>query len=77
MKSFFKMFFVIGVLSFLAYLNSSKTDYQLSVLALQNVEALALGEGGMNSYCVGSGSLDCPSTLTKVQYVSKVYSMDN
>lgn len=71
MKNYLKLFLIIGVFSLLTYLSSLKTDCQVNVLMLQNVDALAMGEGGMGISCVGYGSLDCPLSLNKVLYVSQ------
>ncbi len=38
-------------------------------LVLENVEALAGGEGEQQVLCVGSGSVVCPVTKQKVEYV--------
>lgn len=71
MNNYLKLFLVLGVLSLLTYLISLKTDCRVNTLVMQNVEALAMGEGGFNAGCAGSGSLDCPSTLNKVRIVSQ------
>lgn len=47
MKNFLKIFLGIGVFSLLTYLSSIPTDYSVSTLMLQNVEALAMDEGGI------------------------------
>lgn len=48
----------------------------LSDVALDNIEALAAGEGsGSMWFCRGSGSLDCPNG-TKVEYIVDDYSLD-
>ena len=51
-------------------------DVDISNIALDNVDALAAGEGGDTGwYCFGSGSLDCPDG-TKVKYIIDDYSLD-
>ncbi len=48
----------------------------LSDVALDNIEALAAGEGGTSMwFCRGTGSLDCPSG-NKVKYIVDDYSLD-
>lgn len=42
-----------------------------SDIALYNIEALALNEGGGNFFCMGTGSLDCPSTHIKVAFIKR------
>nr|WP_165359802.1 NVEALA domain-containing protein [Parabacteroides goldsteinii] len=44
-------------------------------VALDNIEALAAGEGSSMWFCRGSGSLDCPNG-TKVEYIVDNYSLD-
>lgn len=39
--------------------NKSATTEDISILKLENVEALASGEGGTPVLCYGSGSVDC------------------
>ena len=41
-----------------------------SDLLLNNVEAIAGGESGGSSRCVGSGNITCPATGEKVDWVS-------
>ena len=45
-------------------------------LMIENVEALAAGEGGTPVHCVGYGCVDCPLGTIKVKYVSTSYSLD-
>lgn len=44
-------------------------------VALDNIEALAAGEGSSMWFCRGSGSLDCPNG-TKVKYIVDDYSLE-
>ena len=46
-------------------------------LLLKNVEALAWGEGGGYTSCLGVGSVDCPTTQYKVEYVMSGYSLES
>ena len=46
-------------------------------LLLKNVEALAWGEGGGYTSCLGIGSVDCPTTQYKVEYVMSGYSLED
>ena len=45
-------------------------------LMIENVEALAAGEGGTPMRCVGYGCVDCPLGTVKVKYVMTGYSLD-
>ena len=57
------------------YLMEEKST-PLSDVALENIEALAAGEGGTSMwFCRGTGSLDCPSG-NKVKYIVDDYSLD-
>ena len=49
--------------------------YSTNMLLLENVEALAYGEGPVN--CLGSGTVDCPHTFRKVKYVMEGYSLED
>ncbi len=46
-------------------------------LLLKNIEALARGEGDGYTYCLGVGSVDCPITQYKVEYVMSGYSLED
>ncbi len=46
-------------------------------LLLKNVEALAWGEGGGSSHCLGFGDVDCPFSEVKVRYVMTGYSLED
>ncbi|WP_287132590.1 NVEALA domain-containing protein [Bacteroides sp.] len=43
----------------------------LESLMLENIEALASGEGHVNISCFGLGSVDCPSSHVKVYLVQE------
>ncbi len=47
----------------------------LSII-LDNIEALAADEQNVPTNCWGSGSVDCPVTKVKVEYVATGYSLD-
>ena len=53
---------------------SRKEDLQS--LMLENIDALASGEGGIIPYCVGIGSVDCPINHVKVYAVTSYYSLE-
>lgn len=52
--------------------NNEKTDS----LLLENIEALASGEWDSTVHCIGIGSVDCPTTHTKVEYHFQSFSLD-
>ena len=56
------------------YLMEEKNT-SLSDVALDNIEALAAGEGGTSMWFCRTGSLDCPSG-NKVKYIVDDYSLD-
>lgn len=58
-------------------LSSQKSGKQMDDLLLKNVEALAWGEGGGYTSCLGVGSVDCPTTQHKVEYVMSGYSLED
>ena len=49
---------------------------ELNNLLLENVEALAAGEGSGTVNCVGIGSVDCPRNSSKVYVVFEGYSLE-
>lgn len=51
-------------------------DCAMDELMIENVEALAAGEGGTPVRCVGYGCVDCPLGTIKVKFVSTSYSLD-
>lgn len=65
---------LVASVTFTSYSHSKEKEFQN--LVLENIEALAAGEGGMNA-CIGSGSLDCPLTHDKVEYVIEDYSLES
>lgn len=74
MKKLISLLF-IGVIAAVAYwARPARTE--LSNLLLENVEALAAGEGSGSVYCVGTGSVDCPLNSSKVYAVYGGYSLE-
>lgn len=63
--------------------NESCSNSEMSSLLLENIEALAAGEGGTDGgefevskiKCIGIGALDCPIIHEKVKYVEEAYSL--
>ncbi len=41
-------------------------------LAFSNIEALASGENSGYYHCLGTGSLDCPKSFTKVAFIREI-----
>ena len=67
---------VMGILLIGCIYFMEKESTTLSDVALDNIEALAAGEGGSSMwFCRGSGSLDCPNG-TKVKFIVDNYSLD-
>ena len=67
---------VMGILLIGGIYFMEKESTTLSDVALDNIEALAAGEGGSSMcFCRGSGSLDCPNG-TKVKFIVDNYSLD-
>ncbi len=56
-------------------MQSSHQD-KVSSLLLYNIEALAAGEFMRPVYCLGRGSIDCPASHDKVDYVAEGYSLE-
>ncbi len=48
----------------------------MNELMIENVDALAAGEGGTIVRCIGSGCVDCPFNNVKVYIVLSGYSLD-
>ena len=72
-----KLFFVIALGTCIgSSVFYARADKQAtSELLLENVEALAAGEGNVTR-CLGIGCVDCPFNSDKVQYVFTGYSLD-
>lgn len=56
------------------YMGNPNSD-RTSVLLLENIEALASGEGSTHYFCYGTGSVDCPNGR-KVEFVRDNFSLD-
>lgn len=61
---------IIGVVMVVVSLSTvvSDKERQISDLLLENIEALAAGEGGTSAFCYGEGEVVCPNG-THVKYV--------
>lgn len=67
------LFFLVAVLS-TKYFASHKNGQ--STLLLYNVEALAADEHAAITHCYGSGTLDCPISHKKVEFIAGGYSLE-
>ena len=68
MKKLVTIFFVC-IVAIVAVKNLGIHDKQVSSLLLYNVEALAAGESVGSWKCIGVGSVDCPVSHIKFEYV--------
>ena len=61
---------IIGIVMVIVglYATTSDQEEEVSDLLLENIEALASGEGSSTVLCYGKGSLPCPDG-TKVEFV--------
>lgn len=76
MKRILSKLTVMGILLVGSLYFMEDKDASLSNAALENIEALAAGEGGTSTwFCRGSGSLDCPNG-TKVKYIVSDYGLN-
>lgn len=66
---------VLAVITAVSFQLKSKKG-NLDSLMLENMEALASGEGSSITRCFGSGSVDCPTTHVKV-YIVGYRSLEN
>lgn len=74
-KTFFAIIVIAGVAIMFGKL--SNKEKLVRNLLLENVEALAAGEGvAPGTRCIGSGNTTCPITGTKVYYVTEPYSLE-
>lgn len=64
---------IIGIMMVIVslYMTTSDREEQVSDLLLENIEALASGEGSSKVFCYGKGSLPCPDG-TKVEFVQYI-----
>ncbi len=60
-----------------AFCSQKSSGKPMDDLLLKNVEALAWGEGGGSSHCLGFGDVDCPFSEVKVRYVMTGYSLED
>lgn len=72
-KTFFTIFVIAGVAIMFGKL--SNRDKLVNNLLLENVEALAAGEGA-GTWCRGRGNTTCPITGTKVDYVVEPFILE-
>ncbi len=73
-KIIFLLLCLVAVLS-TKYFSSHRNGY--SELLLYNVEALAAGEHSDITRCIGKGTLDCPVSHRKVEYIFGGYSLED
>lgn len=67
-KKFLFMGLFLAVMGATAFCFNSKSE-GLEGLMLENIEALAAGEGASLVHCIGTGSVDCPRFQIKVYFV--------
>lgn len=78
MKNIIKSLAVgLCIVTVITALGSPKFGEQMNDLLLENVEALALYEGGGITGCLGIGCVDCPIAEIKVEYVMIEYSLES
>lgn len=68
--------FLVCIVAIVAIKNLGIHDKQVSPLFLYNIEALAAGESVGSGKCIGIGSVDCPVSHIKVEYVYGGYSLE-
>ncbi len=73
-KTLKKIMLVVIAATIISVINFENPK-QFSSLTLNNIEALASGEGEPNIYCIGTGSIDCEGrkVLTKYNPLSLDY----
>ena len=74
MKKLVVFLFCIVAILLVQHLGSDKNVQ--SALLLYNIEALAYDEHGAFTQCFGKGSVDCPKSHRKVEYVFGGYSLE-
>lgn len=72
-KIIFLLLCMVAVLSTKVLASSKKEQ---SSWLLYNIEALAAGEHASQGRCYGTGSLDCPLSHDKVEYIFGGYSLE-
>lgn len=72
-----KRFFVIAlcIACAVSAFISLNAEQKMDDVLLMNIEALASGESNVPIYCLGKGSVDCPKTKDKVEYVIEGWSL--
>lgn len=75
MKLIFKSIIVCAIIAIGFYVNYNKKE--AAPLLLENIEALANGESGDESVCMGYGTVLCPRTGEKVYVVYTPFSLPN
>ncbi|RHJ92980.1 NVEALA domain-containing protein [Parabacteroides bouchesdurhonensis] len=66
---------LFGILFFISiYFYAQQKNKALNEITFSNVEALAGGEGGSGTHCVGSGNVECMGY--NVEYKITGYSLD-
>lgn len=73
-KVLFIGLFLAAIVAVSFQFNSRKEN--LESLMLENIDALASGEWNTNPRCFGTGSVDCPSSDVKVEYVVGLYGLE-
>lgn len=64
----------VSAIAILGYAETAHSE-NLDNLLLENIEALAAGESGVDGRCDGSGSIDCPFSEKSVAHVQIYYSL--
>lgn len=64
----------VSAIAILGYAEATHSE-NLDKLLLENIEALAAGESGVDGRCDGSGSIVCPFTKVGVAHVQIYYSL--
>lgn len=73
-----KIWFVIMsfLIAMMGYYGTCRKGKMESALLMENVEALAGGEGHVPMHCVGFGTVDCPINHVKVKMVLTGYGLE-
>lgn len=65
---------VVSAVAILSYAEANHSENRDNLL-LENIEALAADESGVDGQCFGSGSIVCPFTSQGVTHVQIYYSL--
>lgn len=76
MKKLVVFLFLLCIVTVGVIKNQSSHRAKASSLLLYNIEALAAGESILPVRCLGRGSIDCPASHDKVDYVAGGYSLE-